>query len=95
MPNSELAKFTASIDAAWKDLHSFLAGVTPSQALKRDPAGWSVKDHPGDLAGSHAVDAGTPRDEQASSGYRRIRLDVCHGRRRHDTVPSPDADCGL
>ncbi len=45
MSNSELAKFTASIDAAWKDLHSFLAAVTPAQASKRDPAGWSVKDH--------------------------------------------------
>ena len=50
MSNSELAKFTASIDAAWKDLHAFLAAVTPSQASKRDPAGWSVKDHVAHLA---------------------------------------------
>lgn len=50
MSNSELAKFTASIDAAWKDLHSFLAAVTPSQASKRDQAGWSVKDHVTHLA---------------------------------------------
>jgi len=45
MSNSELAKFTASIDAAWENLHSFLAAVTPGQASKRDQAGWSVKDH--------------------------------------------------
>ena len=45
MSNSELAKFTASIDAAWKDLHSFLAAVTAGQASKQDRAGWSVKDH--------------------------------------------------
>lgn len=45
MSNPELAKFTASIDAAWKDLHAFLAAVTPDQASKRDQAGWSVKDH--------------------------------------------------
>ncbi len=50
MSNSELAKLTASIDAVWKDLHSFLAAVTPSQASKRDPAGWSVKDHVTHLA---------------------------------------------
>jgi hypothetical protein len=50
MSNSELAKFTASIDAAWKDVRSFLAAVTPSQASKRDPAGWSVKDHVTHLA---------------------------------------------
>ena len=45
MSNPELAKFTASIDAAWKDLRAFLAAVTPGQASKRDQAGWSVKDH--------------------------------------------------
>jgi hypothetical protein len=45
MSNSELAKLTASIDAAWEDLYLFLAAVTPSQASRRDPAGWSVKDH--------------------------------------------------
>ena len=50
MSNSELAKFTASIDAAWQDLHAFLAAVTPSQASKRDQAGWSVKDHVTHLA---------------------------------------------
>jgi hypothetical protein len=50
MSNSELAVFTASIDAAWKDLHSFLTAVTPSQALKRDRVGWSVKDHVTHLA---------------------------------------------
>ena len=50
MSHSELAKFTASIDAAWKDLHSFLAAVTPDQASKRDQAGWSVKDHVTHLA---------------------------------------------
>ena len=50
MSNSELAKFTACIDAAWKDLHSFLAAVTPSQASKQDQAGWSVKDHVAHLA---------------------------------------------
>jgi hypothetical protein len=50
MSDSELAEFTASIDAAWKDLHSFLAAVTPSQASKRDQAGWSVKDHVAHLA---------------------------------------------
>jgi hypothetical protein len=50
MSNSELAKFTGSIDAAWKDLHSFLAAVTSSQASKRDQAGWSVKDHVTHLA---------------------------------------------
>jgi len=50
MSNSELAVFTASIDAAWKDLRSFLAAVTPSQASKRDQAGWSVKDHVTHLA---------------------------------------------
>jgi DNA-binding transcriptional ArsR family regulator len=50
MSNSELAKFTASIDAAWKDLHAFLVAVTPDQAVKRDQAGWSVKDHVTHLA---------------------------------------------
>jgi hypothetical protein len=50
MSHSELAKFTASIGAAWKDLHSVLAAVTPSQASKRDQAGWSVKDHVAHLA---------------------------------------------
>jgi len=50
MSNSELAKFTASIDAARNDLHSFLAAVTPGQASKRDQAGWSVKDHVAHLA---------------------------------------------
>lgn len=50
MSNSKLAKFMASIDAAWKDLLSFLAAVTPSQASKRDQAGWSVKDHVTHLA---------------------------------------------
>jgi DNA-binding transcriptional ArsR family regulator len=50
MSNSELAKFTASIDAAWQDLHAFLAAVTPDQASKRDQAGWSVKDHVTHLA---------------------------------------------
>jgi hypothetical protein len=50
MPNSELARLTASIDAAWKDLHAFLAVVTPDQASKRDQAGWSVKDHVTHLA---------------------------------------------
>jgi len=50
MSDSELAKFTVSIDAAWKDLLSFLAAVTPSQASKRDQAGWSVKDHVTHLA---------------------------------------------
>jgi len=50
MSNSELAKFTASIDAAWKDLQSFLATVIPSQASRRDQAGWSVKDHVTHLA---------------------------------------------
>jgi hypothetical protein len=49
MSNSEL-KFAASIDAAWQDLHSFLAAVTPGQASKRDQAGWSVKDHVAHLA---------------------------------------------
>ena len=53
MSNSELAKFTASIEAAWKDLHSFLTAVTPSQASKRDQAGWSVKDHVMHLAAAH------------------------------------------
>jgi hypothetical protein len=50
MSNSELARFTASIDAAWEDLLSFLAAVTPSQASVRDQAGWSVKDHVTHLA---------------------------------------------
>ena len=50
MSNSELGKFTASIDAAWQDLHAFLAAVTPGQAAKRDPAGWSVRDHVAHLA---------------------------------------------
>jgi len=50
MSNSELAKLVASVDAAWKDLHSFLAAVTPDQASKRDQAGWSVKDHVTHLA---------------------------------------------
>lgn len=50
MSDSELAKFVASVDAAWKDLCSFLAAVTPGQASKRDPAGWSVKDHVAHLA---------------------------------------------
>jgi hypothetical protein len=50
MSNSELTKFTASIDAAWKDLHSFLGAVPPGQASKRDQAGWSVKDHVAHLA---------------------------------------------
>ena len=50
MSNSELAKFIASIDAAWNDLHSFLAAVTPGQASKRDQAGWSVEDHVTHLA---------------------------------------------
>ena len=50
MSNSELAKFTASIDAAWQNLHAFLAAVTPDQASKRDQAGWSVKDHVTHLA---------------------------------------------
>jgi hypothetical protein len=50
MPNTELAKFTASIDAAWKDLHSFLAALTPGQESERDQAGWSVKDHVAHLA---------------------------------------------
>ena len=45
MSDSEVAKLAASIDAAWRDLHSFLVAVTPAQASKRDPAGWSVKDH--------------------------------------------------
>jgi len=50
MSNSELVKFTASIDAVWKDLHSFLAAVTPSQTSRRDQAGWSVADHVTHLA---------------------------------------------
>jgi hypothetical protein len=50
MSSFELSKFTASIDAAWKDLHAFLAAVTPSQALVRDQAGWLVKDHVTHLA---------------------------------------------
>jgi hypothetical protein len=50
MSTSELAKFTASIDAAWKDLHSFLAAVTPDWASRQDQAGWSVKDHVTHLA---------------------------------------------
>jgi len=31
MSNSEV-RFIASVDAAWKDLHAFLAAVIPSQA---------------------------------------------------------------
>jgi hypothetical protein len=50
MPESELSKLTASINAAWNDLHSFLAQVTPGQASKQDQAGWSVKDHVTHLA---------------------------------------------
>lgn len=50
MSNSELAKFTAAIDAAWQDLRLFLAAVTPSQASKRDQACWSVQDHVEHLA---------------------------------------------
>jgi len=50
MSNSELVTLTASIDAAWKDLHTFLAAVTPGQASKRDQAGWSLKDHVAHLA---------------------------------------------
>ena len=50
MSKSEVAKFTASIAAAWTELHSFLASVTPSQSSKRDQAGWSVKDHVTHLA---------------------------------------------
>ena len=50
MFDSELATFIASMDAAWKDLHSFLAAVTPGEASKRDQAGWSVKDHVAHLA---------------------------------------------
>ncbi len=45
MSTFELSRFAGSIDAAWEDLRSFLAAVTPDQALKRDQAGWSVKDH--------------------------------------------------
>lgn len=50
MPESELIELRASMDAAWQDLHSFLAAVNPGQASKRDPAGWSVKDHVTHLA---------------------------------------------
>jgi hypothetical protein len=50
MSNSGLSRLTASIDAAWQDLHSFLAIVTPIQASRRDQAGWSVKDHVAHLA---------------------------------------------
>jgi hypothetical protein len=50
MSDSDVARLAASIDAAWLDLLSFLAAVTPGQASKRDPAGWSAKDHVGHLA---------------------------------------------
>jgi hypothetical protein len=50
MSDSEIAKFTASINAAWNELHSFLSAITPSQASKQDQAGWSVKDHVAHLA---------------------------------------------
>jgi hypothetical protein len=50
MFDSDVAGLAASIDAAWQDLHSFLAAVTPGQASKRDPAGWSVQDHVAHLA---------------------------------------------
>jgi hypothetical protein len=50
MSNPQLAKFTASIDAAWKDLHAFLVAVPPGQASRQDQAGWLVKDHVAHLA---------------------------------------------
>ena len=50
MSDSDVARLAASIDAAWNDLRSFLAAVTPGQASKRDQASWSVKDHVTHLA---------------------------------------------
>lgn len=45
-----LPEFIIAIDSAWQDLLAFLSTVTPSEALARDDAGWTVKDHVTHLA---------------------------------------------
>ena len=70
MSNSELAKLVASVDAAWKDLHSFLAAVTSSQASKRDQAGWSVRDHVTHLA----AEEGAAADRCSLVAVSRVRV---------------------
>jgi hypothetical protein len=44
--SSRLSELVQSIEAAWADLHSFLAGLTDSQMTDViDDQGWNIKDH--------------------------------------------------
>src|SRR3989304_5208188 len=36
---------TTAIDSAWAEFQAFLAVATGKQAARRDPNGWTIKDH--------------------------------------------------